>query len=303
MDPALRLTPANLWTAAQRTTTQALATGALQPIETEFTQLDAGGVTFLVRILVNIARKEAAAARSAPSEPPPNPFLPYDTDLWVGHLSDTHACLLNKFNVVDNHLLMVTRTYESQDSWLTAADFQALALGLQAIDGLGFYNGGHAAGASQHHKHLQLVPLPLAPIGGDRLPIDPVLATLLPPAMGAVPHPLSVPFQAQALPLERSWVDDPVETLADHLLAGYRRLMAAIGLTLDAPQPDRPYNLLVTRQWMMAVPRQRDRYQGIPINALGYAGSLLVKDTATLKRLQDLGPLNLLTQVGYPAAV
>ena len=41
------------------------------------------------------------------------------------------------------------------------ADFDALARGLAAIDGLAFYNGGTVAGASQPHKHLQLVPVPL----------------------------------------------------------------------------------------------------------------------------------------------
>ena len=32
---------------------------------------------------------------------------------------------------------------------------------LAEFDGLGFYNGGETAGASQPHKHLQIVPLPL----------------------------------------------------------------------------------------------------------------------------------------------
>ncbi len=83
--------------------------------------------------------------------------------------------ILNKFNVVDNHLLIVTREFEQQRSLLTLRDFEALWRCLNEYDSLGFYNGGPEAGASQPHKHLQLVPLPLAP-QGPPVPIAPLLA-------------------------------------------------------------------------------------------------------------------------------
>ncbi|NIO40609.1 MAG: phosphorylase, partial [Burkholderiales bacterium] len=38
-----------------------------------------------------------------------NPFLPYGKDLFVSDISETHLALLNKFNVIDYHLLIVTR--------------------------------------------------------------------------------------------------------------------------------------------------------------------------------------------------
>lgn len=56
---------------------------------------------------------------------PANPFLSYDEALWVAHLSDTHTCLLNKFNVVPHHALVVTREFQRQTDPLTAADFEA----------------------------------------------------------------------------------------------------------------------------------------------------------------------------------
>ena len=50
-----------------------------------------------------------------------NPFLPYDPDLVVADISDTHVALLNKFNVIDHHLLIVTRCFK----WLCRnKDFQ-----------------------------------------------------------------------------------------------------------------------------------------------------------------------------------
>ena len=57
---------------------------------------------------------------------PANPFLPYEEALWVEHLSDTHTLLLNKFNVVEHHLLVVTRKFESQLDRLNREDFEAV---------------------------------------------------------------------------------------------------------------------------------------------------------------------------------
>ncbi|WP_008309511.1 ATP adenylyltransferase family protein [Leptolyngbya sp. PCC 6406] len=317
MDSAAILTPGNLWTAAQQTTDRAIASGALQSIATDFTLLEEGGIPFLVRILTNLIRKDIAQikARKDGATQPSNPFLPYELDLWVGHFSESHTCLLNKFNVVDHHLLIVTRHYEAQDTWLTETDFAALAIGLAGIDGLAFYNGGQAAGASQHHKHLQLVPLPIAP-AGPTLPIESlVTATQVDHPVGKV-FPLNVPFQAWAVGLGVNWdageavialkgntsssEESMARTIAPILLRHYQQLMAAIGLTLEAAIPDRPYNLLVTRRWMLAVPRTQDRYDTISVNALGYAGSLLVRNAEELKRLKAIGPLGLLTAVGHP---
>jgi len=92
----------------------------------------------------------------------------------VGDISATHVGLLNKFCVLEDHLLMVTRDYAEQTELLDESDFHALLCGLAAVDGLAFYNGGTDAGASQPHKHLQLVPLPLAP-GWTGMPLAPWL--------------------------------------------------------------------------------------------------------------------------------
>ena len=148
--------PRTLWSKLQAQTQHGLATEALKPIDTKHEIVSDGGVEFIVRILTNLNRK--AQARKIQSKKKTNPFLPYDPDLYVTDISDTHVCLLNKFNVVDYHFLIVTREFESQLDWLNLADFEALCRCLKEVEGLFFYNGGPAAGASQPHKHLQLVP-------------------------------------------------------------------------------------------------------------------------------------------------
>ena len=43
----------------------------------------------------------------------------YEVDLFVADISPTHVCILNKFNVVDYHLLIITRAFESQENLLS----------------------------------------------------------------------------------------------------------------------------------------------------------------------------------------
>lgn len=98
------------------------------------------------------------------TSPPNNPFLPYDPAMWVCDLSPTHTLLLNKFNLVDHHVLVVTRAYQQQEAMLTHEDWAATHSVLHAMQpgGLAFFNAGPLSGASQPHKHVQVVPLPLA---------------------------------------------------------------------------------------------------------------------------------------------
>ena len=58
-----------------------------------------------------------------------------------------------------------------------------------------------------------------------------------------------------------------------------------------------PYNLLLTRRWLMLVPRTREHFERISINAMGFAGSLFVRDGEELGRVEAVGPLTILQAV------
>ncbi|MEW8221180.1 MAG: hypothetical protein AB2729_02485, partial [Candidatus Thiodiazotropha taylori] len=62
-------------------------------------------------------------------------------------------------------------------------------------------------------------------------------------------------------------------------------------------RPSAPYNLLVTSQWMLLVPRTTECWHEISVNAMAYVGSLFVMNQEGLKRLQEIGPVNLLSAV------
>jgi ATP adenylyltransferase len=292
--------PGTLWPAILRQTKHALGCGALRPIETIQATIEDGGVRFLVRQVSSLARKDEVRQKhkaKAVGQGGNNPFLPYDPDLFVADVSDTHVALLNKFNVIDHHLLIVTRRFEPQEALLNLADFAALFTCMAEFDGLGFYNGGPAAGASQRHKHLQIVPLPLAK-QGPMLPIEPLLAVACTDgSIGTVP---GLNFPHAFARLERLPATLPLE-LAHSAFDWYRALLDAVGLrAIDVngePHQSAPYNLLVARQWMLLVPRSAECVEGISINALGFAGSLFVRDEAQMQIIKKLGPMAVLQRV------
>ncbi|WGS47352.1 DUF4922 domain-containing protein (plasmid) [Burkholderia sp. JSH-S8] len=284
------LQPGTLWPAIVQRTAHALQTGALCPIETVQASIADGGVRFLVRQVSSLARKDKARAAGSAGG---NPFLPYDPDLFVADVSDTHVALLNKFNVIEHHLLVVTRRFEPQESLLTVADFAALLACMAEFGSVGFYNGGPTAGASQAHKHLQIVPLPFAE-GGPALPIGPLVESArIAGAIGTVP---GLAFAHAFAPLDR--LAAPVHETARAACERYRALLDAVGIrALDVDgelRQSAPYNLLVMSTGLLLVPRSMERVEGISVNALGFAGSLFVRDDAQMRIIDSVGPMNLL---------
>lgn len=91
---------------------------------------------------------------------------PYVPNLHVKDLGKDHVMLLNKFCVVPQHFLMVTREFASQDlppSPSTLALAYRIVAAHKASTGtelLSFYNCGKTSGASQPHRHLQFVQCP-----------------------------------------------------------------------------------------------------------------------------------------------
>ena len=203
--------------------------------------------------------------------------------------------MLNKYNVLEHHLLIVTRRYEEQESALTLEDFEALWLCMAEGESLGFYNGGTEAGASQPHKHLQLVSVPVG-AGPERTAFDPLFATArFDGAMGSVD---ALPFLHTLVRLdERS--SPGARGGAAGAWAIYLEMLRRVGLEVEAP---RPYNLLATRDWMFLLPRTRGFFHSIEVNALGFAGSLLVRGPEQMAFVKREGPMTLLRNVACPRA-
>ena len=175
------------------------------------------------------------------------------------------------------------------------ADFAALARLLVESGGLGFYNGGAAAGASQRHKHVQWIP---------EMPGNATLREWL-AGLPADAQPLQTATHPQLMTRHCFVrVDCALGLAVDRAAAG---LHEAFGCALERLQmrPDGdgllpPSNLLVSDGWMLLVPRSGEHFEDVSINALAYGGTFFVRDPAKIEAIRSTGPLRILSEVGQP---
>jgi ATP adenylyltransferase len=288
-----------LWKRIVTTTEQALSTGALRSFPTDPAFIEDSGVRFFVRVLSGLTRKDEARKeqdREREAGKPANPFLPPEKDLLVADLTHTHLAVLNKFNIVDHHLLIITRQFEEQEMLLTLKDFEALWLCMREFNGLAFYNGGTEAGASQKHKHLQMVPLPLTQ-EGPSIPIAPLLAAAPGQGVGLVP---GFPFLHAFAHLDLELSSSPQDA-AKRLFTLYGSLLARVNMTPPSStgltRQSMPYCFLATREWMLLVPRSQEFFEDISLNSLAFVGSLYVRNAEQLERIRAFGPMTVLKSV------
>lgn len=61
------------------------------------------------------------------------------------------------------------------------------------------------------------------------------------------------------------------------------------------------YNMVLTKRWMLVIPRSSRVYSDVDVNAMGFLGALLVKGDVTLQRVQSVGPMAILQGVAFPS--
>jgi len=285
-----------IWERALECSASALAQGALQPLDTAVLPLaslqDAG---FECRRL-----RSSLPRHLRPAGPKPNPFRPWDRRLEVEPVADNHVLILNKYPVQRGHLLLISRDWVPQGAWLTADDWRAVAQVDADTTGLWFFNSGPSAGASQPHRHLQLLPRSATEALCPRQHWfeTQIRFTNDQPGNRGHEHLAGDPLRAACAVLgreRRSADSDPSLTLQ-----GLYRLLA-MSLELGDPEgsaaPAHPYNLLLTPQWMALIRREREHSHGFSINGLGFAGYLLLTDHADADWLERHGPEALLREV------
>jgi sulfate adenylyltransferase (ADP) / ATP adenylyltransferase len=101
-----------------------------------------------------------------------DPFLePFEEGICIDdNLTKSHRLIFNKYPARKNHLLVITKEKEAQGDLLNWRDFEASLLTMKALDGFVFYNSNSISGASQQHKHMQVVPVTSLP--GGKIPIN-----------------------------------------------------------------------------------------------------------------------------------
>ncbi|MFI0401732.1 MAG: ATP adenylyltransferase [Cyanobium sp.] len=268
------------WQAAKSVSLAAVEQQALVPLRT--TELQVEGVQpFLLR------RLEGSPPRHLTDQgPKPNPFLPWDPPLEVGRLGHSHVLILNKYPVQPAHLLLITQQWQPQGGWLSKADWHAVAYVAADTGGLWFFNSSPTAGASQPHRHLQLLP---REEGEASCPLAPLLESQLndPQQLWPWRYALSARWDARG---------------GKDLDLLYRKhaLLLELGDPEGPEDPQHPYNLLFDDRWFLTVRRVKEHCAGFSINGLGFAGFLLCTAHSDLRWLRAHGPWALLKEVAAP---
>jgi ATP adenylyltransferase/5',5'''-P-1,P-4-tetraphosphate phosphorylase II len=107
--------------------------------------------------VVSIADRKSSKKPTATGVTDPLSLEVIDKDLVVDSFGG-YSLVLNKFNTIEDHCLLITDAYVHQLSPLRQLDLDLWISILESIDGIGFYNSNFISGASQVHKHMQLIP-------------------------------------------------------------------------------------------------------------------------------------------------
>lgn len=230
-------------------------------------------------------------------------------DLLIDSSLTTHTLVLNKYNTFRFHALLITNSFEPQSNGLNIRDVQATIMYIQAINAVGFFNSAEVSGASQPHKHIQLVPLDslkeaislihngspssgafLSPSSSLSFPVD-ILMKASHVSIGKITSLKEMPFQnfVAGISLTKLTIDD---------LYGIYKSMRDMC-------KGKEYNFIITTEWMMMVPRSKAvitlSTSVIPVNSFGFMGFLLAANKDQLEEIlsHQAGVLDLLKQVTF----
>ena len=211
-----------------------------------------------------------------------NPFKPWDNILEIDSIGKKHQLILNKYPVQLGHLLLITNEWKEQNGWIEIKDWEAIKEVNKDTTGLWFFNSGPSAGASQPHRHIQL--------------------------LRRDPFELSCPREKWILDLnninnknQRFYKNIIIKKFSkslneENIYEIYKNLSYKLGL--GEPKVDKkpryPYNLIFTNDWMLLIKRKTDNLHGISVNALGFAGYILVTRNSDINYLKKFGPEKLL---------
>jgi len=240
--------------------------------------------TFMFRYMENLKLKENAP----PSKP--YPFLPpFDAGIFITDLPPSHRLIFNRYAVLKNHVLVVTSAFEEQISPLNVNDFAASFKVLLALRGFCFYNSGPNSGASQPHKHVQVLPALKEDKHGIFGLID----------KEAIRH--ESPFKCSIYsfahlicPLPNFGLSEKYNEIGAKLEEIYKDMIKK--LKIDTRKDS--YNLIMNENWMMIVKRSKgDAFDILSVNSLGFIGQLLLKGPPQKKLAQEKTPFEILDDI------
>ncbi|KAJ7130854.1 ATP adenylyltransferase-domain-containing protein [Mycena crocata] len=288
---------------------QAQAEGDLLFFPSTIVKYGDSGIEYEIRLCPALQNKPALPSPHFAKPTKHDPFEPpYNPNLYVGELRDEdnaedYVVLLNKYAVVPQHFLLVTKEFRSQASPLLPPDlvqtYLLLAAARKARHNLfAFYNCGDNSGASQAHKHVQFIPLE----DEDGPPIEYLARSEYTPFalnLAYANHVYRFPDRFYRYTPEKLEV-----ILSNAFLALLDLVVSTIRHDPDYPAGKPSYNVVITLEHMHLIPRRQETHvltgtgDELSVNALAFAGMLLVKSDRELAAVKTEGVGKILRAVG-----
>ncbi|EGC28455.1 hypothetical protein DICPUDRAFT_44241 [Dictyostelium purpureum] len=263
-----------------------------------------------------------------------DPFLPCDKDLFVQELYDRHNLVLNKYNVSNYHSIIATKEFENQTDPLNEFDFKAIWKCIRECNMLCFFNCGPNSGASQPHKHVQLLTTPfVAEEPHLKCPMESLFLKYK-DQYETIVQIDQLPFKTAAIYYDPKKIEqfEKLEfnnnqqnsyELSNYLKNQYNSLLNHLDLNNDDSNTPsktinsideivnnqssmeeqcklKSYNFIMTKDWMFIVPRKNYQSNGISINSVGFTGAVLVRKDEELETLKSKGIISILKDVSFP---
>jgi sulfate adenylyltransferase (ADP) / ATP adenylyltransferase len=260
-----------------------------------------------------------------------DPFENPDPALLVVDLPPSHILVLNKFAIVPEHFILATKVFKPQTHLLESVDLASTYACIEAYfangeDLFAFFNSGTHSGASQPHRHIQLLPVARMRDGIEEKDRDKwdILANRL-----LSTDAKEVPFVTFSRKLHESMSPSELHGIYTEL---YREACLAVRNFSDAEAKDNEmdqaefeavderessisYNLAMTRTTLTVLPRLAEGATitaangilagSLALNGTVLAGTALVKSEAEWDALRgkpdDL--IGVLKRIGIPTDV
>jgi ATP adenylyltransferase len=207
----------------------------------------------------------------------------------------THRLLFNKFPIVNEHVLLVTREFISQYTHMRIEEIENSILLMTLMDGLIFFNGGKNAGASQPRKHVQCFPMTALYNGSfgifEVIRDDSCLSKIVDFEYHAfyeigkfneagIKH-LVCKFDKELIDVLRSSCYQNYKELSVVIFGIYLDMLKLLSLYENSEKIEKDYSFLMTHEWILVIPRKANivQFDGceLNLNSAAYTLSLLIR--------------------------
>eukprot|EP00828_Plagiopyla_frontata_P037627 TRINITY_DN49413_c0_g1_i1.p2 TRINITY_DN49413_c0_g1~~TRINITY_DN49413_c0_g1_i1.p2 ORF type:complete len:174 (-),score=26.10 TRINITY_DN49413_c0_g1_i1:56-577(-) len=156
---------------------------------------------------------------------------------------------------------------------------------MQALDGFCYYNSGNQSGASQQHKHFQILPF-------NEIKKSQIIKQITKQAT-KIKNKKEQIFQYKEFNFMHSIMAFTLkEPLEKQILNAYQQCFIDCFNELET-KFQTSYNLIITQEWLMLVPRKRSHMlqntnNPVSVNAMAFTGSIAVKNEQQFENLQQV---------------